>query len=636
MKRIHFDSKGPVPWHYFFWQPWGCLGCLWRTVVFVLLLALFLFLLSQFRSCRDTAGTAGDPYFDPTAPVSVVVPPIDDDDIIDDDNRRIVANRLNILFDTECGRDEINQWRSEFHNLYPDTVNRVLFLDYNTKLMSIQVDAEKREFMLENLNSQIPDIPFLVFLEDVLTPSATPNDPVFNNPQHAYSYSVIKAEDAWGFTQGSGDVIVAVVDDFMDLNHPDLADKEIVSPYSVARGDDNVGTPPDYNPEDPYDTRSHGTHTSSLAVGLTNNGRGIAGIASGARLMPISIGDPFGSLAMVQGVLYAINHGATVINASMGSYFPDVILQLPPEAQVELSRTMALDVQRVWDYIFEMCQRNYITMVWSAGNQNVFTAMDSSKRNPNTIRVSAIDRNMRKADFSNFGNFPGDSIYESTLSAPGVEVAAAKAGTQGYELVPGTSFSSPIVAGCVALVKSVDATLTTREIIDLLQSTGVPARGPGADSIGPIVQIGPALTKLCRTLPTNREFQDAINRGTGEYHLGRLFYANIDDEDALPPIFIVQIKPTGERTGKVIYSDNRTPQTVYTADYTARMDGDQTVLDVRAATRTEGESVVAPPTESVFTFSKADNGNPYMSEIRADWFVGPFYVAVVNKNERDI
>ena len=168
MKRIHFDSKGPVKWHYFFWQPWGCAGCLLRFLGFMLLLALFLFLLSQFRSCSD--GNAADASGQPVAsqPVGGVVPPINEDDVVDDGGRRLVGNRLNVLFGAETGQAEYEAWVERFKELYPSDEYQVLFYDSNTKLMSIQVEESRRTELITLLPEQIPDIPFMVFEEEVM------------------------------------------------------------------------------------------------------------------------------------------------------------------------------------------------------------------------------------------------------------------------------------------------------------------------------------------------------------------------------------------------------------------------------------------------------------------------------------
>lgn len=622
MKRIHFDSKGPVKWHYFFWQPWGCGGCLARAAGFMLLLALFLFLLSQFRSCRDHNEDAA--AYDPTAPVSVVVPPINEDDVIDDGGRPVVGNRLNVLFGAETGQADYEAWVTRFKELYPDSVYQVLFYDPNTKLMSIQVEAERRQEIMAALPQQIPDIPFLVFEEEVMEGGARPNDPVFGHEDHAYYFNMIKAQQAWDLTMGSQDVIVAIVDSYFDLQNVEFADTRIVAPYSVARGDSIVDLPAEYNPQNPDGVLAHGTMVAAMAVGATNNGRASAGMAPSCRLMPISLSKTFGSLAMLQGVLYAINHRAQVINISAGVAFTDEINSLPPEAQIELARTELLGQQVVWDYVYDMAARNFVTIVWAAGNEDVFCAMDASKRNANTIRVSAVDATMSKAEFSNYGNFPEQNLYESTVSAPGVSVPGLVPKTTGYMLVDGTSFSAPIVTGCVGLVKSLDPTLATTEIVDLLQSTGVQPRGAEASTIGPIVQIGPALEKLYTTFMSFDDFRQAISSGSGSLKCACITYLNGQDPTALPPIYEIEIIPTGPNTGKIKYFDNREQQSVSEGTYTAEVSDGNVVLTQQATTPVSGEIRFSPGT---FTVSANERGKAVVSVESESWdATSPFLV----------
>jgi subtilisin family serine protease len=123
--------------------------------------------------------------------------------------------------------------------------------------------------------------------------------------------------------------------------------------------------------------------------------------------------------------------------------------------------------------------------------------MDASKRNANTIRVSAVDRNLKKADFSNYGNFTDRNIHESTISAPGVEIWGA-APENSYIAWPGTSFAAPIITGVVALIKSENKDFTTTQIIKILQSTGKTVQG--APEIGKLVQVKDALIKAKQTI----------------------------------------------------------------------------------------------------------------------------------------
>lgn len=620
MKRIHFDGKGPVPWHYFFWEPWGCGGCLWRGILFVVLLSLLLFLLSQFRSCTNSdtsAGNAGEPVADTTVPpVRDVVPPINDDDVIEEDGRQVVCNRLNVLFGAECGQAEYESWCSQFEQQCPPPDYAVLFYDPNTKLMQIQVPEDRRVALITELPEMIPDIPFMVFGEDVMEPVYRPNDPVFGNTDHSWYFDMVKAQGAWDITMGSPRTVVAVIDSYFDLDNVDFDGIPIVHPYSVARGDSIVTVPDGFDPQHPDMTVAHGTMVAGFVLGKADNRLASAGIASKCSLMPISLGSRFGSLAMLQGVLFAVNHGASVINFSAGSCFTEAIHELPVEQQIEMAQSMLIDQQTVWQYVYDMCTRNYITIVWAAGNEDVFTALDSSKRGDSTIKVSAVDRNMSKAEFSNFGNFADRGIFESTVSAPGVQVPGLMAHTRGYALVDGTSFSAPIVAGGVALIKSMNPLLTTQQISEILKETGRPVRG--STTIGPVVQFGPALAKVVDGLVPYTDFKSRISAGTsGDMAIARLFVKTLQDSTALPPRCILTIKPSGAKRGKIQFEINGLHPASGEGDYTATVTADAITFNVGAVSVDSISETYEP-----FTF-KVTNGNQnlaYASDLNASWF----------------
>lgn len=627
MKRVHFDSKGPVKWHYYFWEPWGCAGCLLRTAGFVALLVLFLFLLSQFRSCRN-AEESPAAITDPSQPISVVVPPINEDDVIDDDGHQLVANRLNVLFDSETGQAEYESWVEQFTNLYPAPDYQILFYDPNTKLMSIQVPAERRVEMITELPERIPDIPFMVFEESVMEMGLRPNDSVFNHSDHAYYFDAIKAYDAWDITMGSSEVTVAVVDSYFDLENIEFSETAIISPYSVVRGDSLVGLPSDYNPRQPNPVYAHGTMVAAMAVGATGNGRASAGMAPGCRFMPISLGHRFGCLAMLQGILYAINHRATVINISAGLSFAEEVAGWPVEQQVHLAQTELLAQEAVWHYVFDMARRNYVSIVWAAGNENVFLAMDASKRGDQTIKVSATDATMSKAEFSNFGNIASDSIFESTISAPGSQVPGLVPGTTGYMLVDGTSFSAPIVAGCVGLIKSLDPTLTTPEIVRTMKSTAVPVRGAGSSSIGPIVQIGPALAQVYSTMVSFADLKQSLASGQGQFKFCDINYLVISDPTALPPIYTVEMHPTGTNTGKIRYISNRSDEAALEADYTATVQEQTVTIACSQSSESPNGVSYAPFT---LTITPNESGKAAATSVEAPWWTDfhPFLIKTV-------
>lgn len=529
MKKITFTKIKESSVGRFFWQPWGWLGCFTRILAFLAILALVMWLLNLLRGCDDNAlsndwddtrenypdieniqdigdeDPIGDKPLPPTddvqrdipnpgpnlpTPEDNKIPPINEDDIeVGDDGRQIVGNRLNVIFEPEANDDTFRQWANEFKSLYPGDEYSVVFYDPYTKMLQIQVPASHREQVMQRLPRQIRDIPFKIFPDGIFAPRAinVPNDPVFKYEKLSWYFQPIQAFGAWEITEGDPGVKIAIVDSYFDLYHDDLYSDRILYPYSVWRRDSNVA------PEDGCDELSflHGSMVASQALGNKDNKRGTAGIAPKCSFIPVSVGYQATNMTMLCGILYAINRGANVINISMGASFDKRVSMIPVDDQIEISRRFGLPEQDVWDYVTELADKRNVTLVWASGNEDVFTSLDPSKRCDSAIRVSAVDEKLAKADFSNFGNFSEYNIEESTISAPGVNIFGAMP-FNAYNIGPGTSFSAPIVTGAVALMKSLDPTLTNEEIIDILQKTG---RQPsdGNRSIGPVIQIKDAL-----------------------------------------------------------------------------------------------------------------------------------------------
>lgn len=537
MKKIYFGPKGTVNWHEFFWKPWGLLGCFGRLLLFMLLLFFLLLLLSLFRSCNklhpaipndilnpiandstssnspivkvpiDTTTTFPKDIANPgnnlPSPEDNYLPPVSDDDVItDDDNRRIVGNKLNIILDSQSNDDTFRQWADEFKANYPDGQYSIVYYDPKTKLLQIQIPAEERDVIMQNLPQQITDISFKVFPEGMMGGMAvSPNDPAFKHPEICWYFEPIQVYEAWEITQGSNEVVVAIVDSYFDLGHDDLNSSRVVRPYSVSRRTGNVA------PALGCDEISfmHGSMVASQALGTINNGRGAAGIAPNCKFMPISMGHQFTSMTILQGLLYSIYQGAQVVNISAGAQFDEAIHNSPVDEQIQASKKMGLAEQSVWDYAFKLANERNVTIVWAAGNSDIFTALDPSKRGNATIKVSAVDKELHKATFSDFGNFQERGVEESTISAPGVEIFGAKPYNT-YDIGPGTSFAAPIVTGAVALMKSLDPTLSTEDIISILQETGKPVEG--CTTIGKLIQIKDALLRVKKNFV---KFNDIMN-----------------------------------------------------------------------------------------------------------------------------
>lgn len=512
MKKIFFGknlSKANSP----FWQPWGCMGCLGRLLLFIILLLSLLFLLSLFRKCETGTQRANTEVSDFTwnqpinggesvglpSPDENNLPPFEEAEPIPNPENggatEIYPNLLYVVFDSESNDETFKVFAKKFTSLYPAPEHKIQYYNTGSKTAVLDVPKEKREEICQSLPTQISDVGFLVVPVEVMTQytAITPNDPAFKDMNKSWYFNPIQVKEAWGITQGSSDIIVGIVDSYMDLSHPELKSDRCIYPYSVTKGNSDVsprqGAPMDY--------AGHGTLVTSIAVGNANNNAGSSGIAPKCKFIPVSMGETLNTITMVEGLLYCMYHGASVINLSCGANFPESITKMPLEKQIQFSEQYGKPQENMWNYVFKLAEKKNVTIVWAAGNENCFDAMDTSKRNPNTIRVSAVDRNLKRASFSNYGNFSQHNIYQSTISAPGVDIWGALPNNS-YDAWPGTSFSAPIIAGVVALIKSENKDLTTSQIIKILQSTGKPVAG--SPEIGNLVQVKDALVKAKQTV----------------------------------------------------------------------------------------------------------------------------------------
>jgi subtilisin family serine protease len=266
----------------------------------------------------------------------------------------------------------------------------------------------------------------------------------------------IGAPSVWSGASGEGQV-VAVVDSGVDLDHPDLADRLVRDDDGRALGRDVVED--DDVPQDPL---GHGTMVAGIAVATADNGVGIAGVAPQARLLPVRVLDEDGrgtSRDVDEGIRWAVDHGATVVNLSLESAASgdgDTLLGgATVAAPVEA-------VQYAWD--------RGVVVVAAAGNSGSgFTDYPSSSP---VVLVGASDRDDERTSFS-------DSGRDDLLMAPGVDIVSTwcrEAGddrcapdTHSYGIADGTSFAAPHVAGALAVLRS--AGLDPEQAVQRLRAT---------------------------------------------------------------------------------------------------------------------------------------------------------------------
>lgn len=243
-----------------------------------------------------------------------------------------------------------------------------------------------------------------------------------------WAIPAIKLPQAWQTARGD-DVVIAIIDTGVDTGHPDLKDK-IVKGYDFVSNDD-----------DPMDQNGHGTHVAGIAAATTANGVGIAGAAANAKIMPVRVLGTVGAgddATIVKGIMWAADHGAQVINMSLG----------------ETGLMSRLLKGGVLNPAIQYAHGKGAVVVAAAGNEG--TAKQPYKPTTQVLVVGASDQRGRPADFSNFG-------AEQAVSAPGVRILSTLPtyktpetlkNTSGYGVLDGTSMASPYVAGLAALLVS--------------------------------------------------------------------------------------------------------------------------------------------------------------------------------------
>jgi thermitase len=282
-----------------------------------------------------------------------------------------------------------------------------------------------------------------------------PNDSGYANQ---WGLPKIDAPAAWDITTASQDVVIAVVDTGIDLDHPDFS-----CPGKLATGRNfvNPGAPPN-------DDHGHGTHVAGIAAACTNNATGVAGVAWGARLMPVKVLDSRGSGTYEQvanGITYAADQGADVINLSLGG--------------VDSNSTLSDAVQYAHDRgaLVIAAAGNCGSGCW-IGGQYYYNPLFYPAVYPASLAVAATDSNDSWASFSEHHSYvdvaaPGVGIYSTLLS--------------GYGYLDGTSMATPYVSGLAALIRSLNPGIPPDQVRDIIQDTAIDLEtppgqgGPGKD-----------------------------------------------------------------------------------------------------------------------------------------------------------
>ena len=290
-----------------------------------------------------------------------------------------------------------------------------------------------------------------------------------------YYIDLLQCPQAWDITHGDSLVIIGIVDTGVDWNHPDLYTNIWINPGEDLDGDGRITTPefnlvdddsngyvddffgwdfagadglPDWNPME-WDA-IHGTHVAGCAAAVTNNGIGVAGVGYNCSIMPIKATEDGqeGIRYGYEGILYAAENGADVINTSWGHSGGG-----PSQFEEEII-----------DSAFAMGS----IIISSAGNDPGVSPPDTCAIEypawyDHVVAVAATNQNDRATNWTFYGcwvdvSAPGQGIYNTWYD-------------DSYAMLQGTSMSSPIVAGVAGLLRSIDPGMTSDQFKEKMWHT---------------------------------------------------------------------------------------------------------------------------------------------------------------------
>jgi len=321
-------------------------------------------------------------------------------------------------------------------------------------LTEIEV-GEDNLMEVKELLERLPEVE-AVMRAYLAEPRFTPLEPDYQVAARQWPYLVGEVEQAWDISRGKGSR-VAVIDVGFQLDHPDLVGTFLPDEalnYSAEKLDEDA---------------EHGTHVSGI-IGMQANKIGLIGIASETRIVPIKA-HTFAQMADAIRVASSMDNVRT-INMSLGINWWDINDRRAEEGKPPVTEAQMIRYVRKIDKILMPAARfaweQDVAFIHAAGNDAV-DVIYSELTTDTVIAVANIGKNDKLTADSNYGAM-------ITLGAPGEDIWSTVGGSD-YKFMSGTSMAAPMVAGTVALIRTVNPRLTVGEIIDLLKETAEPANG---------------------------------------------------------------------------------------------------------------------------------------------------------------
>jgi subtilisin family serine protease len=330
------------------------------------------------------------------------------------------------------------------------------------------IDSELLQFYLLKTDEDVPGVcaklrgdPDVEYAQPnyIYERCGKPNDPEFADQ---YAHQLIQMSEAWDISTGSHDIVVAVLDTGVDVNHPDLKDNIWINEDEIPNNeidDDNNGYIDDiygWNFEDDtndvipevggyYTDSNHGTQVSGVIAGVGNNEIGVCGVNWQSSIMVLRFG--LTSAEVATALDYAAVNGANITNMSFGAY--------------DFDQEEDILVRTAIDNAFA----HGILLVASAGNEDTTMPLYPAAYY-NVIAVSSTNGEDIKTGHSNFGHWVD-------IAAPGTDIVTTDLEDK-YIATAGTSFSGPYVAAVGALVLAHRPELTHIEVRAILENTTDP------------------------------------------------------------------------------------------------------------------------------------------------------------------
>jgi len=314
-------------------------------------------------------------------------------------------------------------------------INNNYFNNSNIEILQLNENENIESIILELKNN--PDIKSvekdekLYILEQ---DSFTINDPFYNQQWYLDCIKIPKVWQKLNTNLKTNPIVIAVIDTGIETTHEEFKNKIHPEGYNFILNNDNI-----------YDIHGHGTNVSGVICAETNNFIGIAGIVDNldVKILPLQAASNNGTLFtsdVIKAIDYAIKKNVDVINMSIGvgSY----------------SETLNETIQKAVN--------KGIIVIAGAGNKGI-NSYNYPASYDNVISVGSIDENKNISYFSNYNDkvdivVPGENIYTTNIN-------------NSYKNKGGTSFSTAIVSGVVAILKSVESSLTSQEIYNILTTT---------------------------------------------------------------------------------------------------------------------------------------------------------------------